>query len=116
DTILQTTDTNQQTITEVKIVTEDSSGKITSTLADFTADTLSPTAIKINGNTVETVSVDFAPTAGTSDPGGVDVTGLQDVPGVYVLVGTASGFDRLLATNIGTAYSNKDSFDVGAVS
>ena len=60
------------------------------------------------------MSVNFAPTVG--DPGGVDVTGLQDVPGVFVLVGTASGFDRLLATNIGTAYSNKDSFDVGAVS
>src|SRR5205823_3179949 len=37
-TTLQTTDTSQQTITEVKIVTEDSSGKITGTLADFTAD------------------------------------------------------------------------------
>ncbi|MDX8483114.1 hypothetical protein RFN28_32380 [Mesorhizobium sp. VK24D] len=114
-TTLQTTDTNQQTINEVKIVTEDSSGNITSTLADFTADA-SNYQVKLNGNTIETVSVDFAPTAGTTDSGGVDVTGLQDVPGVYILVGTAGSFDRLLATNIGTPYNNKDSFDVGAVS
>ncbi|MDG4898807.1 hypothetical protein P9272_35570, partial [Mesorhizobium sp. WSM4976] len=115
-TTLQTTDTNQQKITEVKIVTEDSSGHITgSPLADFklgelpALDTQSFTA----GGVSQTVTAHFAP---TGDTNGVDLAGLKLAPGEFILVSTATGFDRLEATNIGTVYNNKDSFDMGAVS
>ncbi|MDG4896878.1 DUF5801 repeats-in-toxin domain-containing protein, partial [Mesorhizobium sp. WSM4976] len=109
-TTLQTTDTNQQKITEVKIVTEDSSGHITGTLADFTGD---GTANFTNGGVSQSVTADFAP---TGDSNGVDLQGVKLAPGEFILVSTATGFDRLLATNIGTVYNNKDSFDMGAVS
>ncbi|WGS22466.1 hypothetical protein [Bradyrhizobium sp. ISRA463] len=99
-----------EAITEVKIVTEDSSGNITGTLADFTAD---GTATFTNGGVSQSVIADFGP---TGDSNGVDLQGLKQVPGEFILVSTATGFDRLLATNIGTVYSNKDSFDMGAVS
>ncbi|MDX8545911.1 hypothetical protein RFM41_19340, partial [Mesorhizobium sp. VK25A] len=112
-TTLQTTDTNQQQITEVKIVTEDSQGNITGTLADFTAD---GSKTFTSGGVSQTVTADFAPTAGSVDSNGVDLTGLKLAPGEFILVSTATGFDRLLATNIGTAYNNKNSFDMGAVS
>lgn len=91
-------------------MTEDSSGNVTGTLADFTAD---GTATFTNGGVSQSVIADFAP---TGDSNGVDLQGLKQVPGEFILVSTATGFDRLLATNIGTVYSNKDSFDMGAVS
>ncbi|WGR90931.1 hypothetical protein MTX20_20025 [Bradyrhizobium sp. ISRA435] len=103
-------DATHEAITEVKIVTEDSSGNVTGTLADFTAD---GTATFTNGGVSQSVIADFAP---TGDSNGVDLQGLKQVPGEFILVSTATGFDRLLATNIGTVYSNKDSFDMGAVS
>lgn len=109
-TTLQTTDTNQQAITDVKIVTEDSKGNVTSTLADFTA---SDTKTFTNGGVLQSVTAVFGPSGNSN---GVDLEGLPSVPGEFILVSTATGFDRLLATNIGTVYSNKDSFDMGAVS
>jgi hypothetical protein len=99
-----------EAITDVKIVTEDSNGNVTGTLADFTAD---GTKTFTNGGVSQSVTVDFGP---SGDSNGVDVLGLQKVSGEFVLVSTATGFDRLLATNIGTVYGNKNSFDMGAVS
>ncbi|MDX8483470.1 DUF5801 repeats-in-toxin domain-containing protein, partial [Mesorhizobium sp. VK24D] len=99
-----------EAITEVKIVTEDGSGNITGTLADFKAD---GTKSFSTGGVSQTVTADFGP---TGDTNGVDLTGVKLAPGEFILVSTATGFDRLLATNIGTVYNNKDSFDMGAVS
>ncbi|UCI05637.1 hypothetical protein [Mesorhizobium sp. B1-1-8] len=105
------TSATHEAITDVKIVTEDSSGHITAELADFTADGQQKTFSV--GGVSQTVTAHFAP---TGDSSGVDLTGLKLAPGEFILVSTATGFDRLLATNIGTVYGNKDSFDMGAVS
>ena len=59
------------------------------------------------------MTADFGP---TGDGLGVDLQGVKLAPGEFILASTATGFDRLLATNIGTVYGNKDSFDMGAVS
>jgi T1SS-143 domain-containing protein len=101
-----------EAITEVKIVTEDSSGNVTGTLADFTG---SGTKSFTNGGVSQSVTAVFGP---SGDSNGVDVENFQFVPGEFVLVSTnaATPYDRLLATNIGSVYSNKDSFDMGAVS
>ncbi|WP_208764084.1 DUF5801 repeats-in-toxin domain-containing protein, partial [Bradyrhizobium macuxiense] len=100
-----------EAVTEVKIVTEDSSGNVTAVLADFTGGDTTKTFT--NGGVSQTVEAKFAP---SGDTNGVDMIGLQQVPGEFILVSTATGFDRLLATNIGSVYSNKGTFDMGAVS
>jgi len=88
----------------------DSSGNET-VLADFTSD---GTKSITSGGKTESVTVDFGP---TGDLNGVDVQGLKYIPGVFVLASTATGFDRLLATNVDTTYNNAGhSFDMGAVS
>ncbi|OKO74231.1 hypothetical protein, partial [Bradyrhizobium sp. NAS96.2] len=100
-----------EAVTEVKIVTEDASGNVTSVLADFIGGDTTKTFT--NGGVSQTVEAKFAP---SGDSSGVDMLGLKQVPGEFILVSTATGFDRLLATNIGSVYSNKNSFDMGAVS
>ncbi|WP_181168048.1 hypothetical protein, partial [Mesorhizobium sp. B2-4-19] len=103
-------DSNQDAITEVKLVTFDSSGNET-LLADFTGSGTKPIT---SGGKTESVTVNFDP---TGDGNGVDVEGLKYIPGVYILASTADGFDRLVATNVDTTYNNANhSFDVGAVS
>ena len=103
----------QEKITEVKIATFDSMGNET-VLADFTA---SGSKTFTNGGVTQTVAAEFgAAKAGPTDANGVDVLGVQQVPGEYVLASTATGFDRLLATNIGNSYGNGVAFDMGAVS
>jgi hypothetical protein len=103
-------DSGQDAITEVKLVTFDSSGNET-VLADFTGD---ETKSITSGGKTESVTVNFEP---TGDGSGVDVEGLKYIPGVYILASTADGFDRLVATNVDTTYNNANhSFDVGAVS
>ncbi|MGX8014124.1 hypothetical protein ACVDG8_036745 [Mesorhizobium sp. ORM8.1] len=104
-----------EAITEVKIVTEDANGNITGTLADFNKGELpaADTQAFTTGGVTQTVTAHFTP---TGDSNGVDLTGLKLAPGEFILVSTATGFDRLEATNIGTVYGNKDSFDMGAVS
>jgi T1SS-143 domain-containing protein len=99
-----------EAITEVKLATFDSSGNET-VLADFTGD--GQKTITAGGKT-ETVTFNFAP---TGDANGVDVEGLKYIPGVFILASTATGFDRLLATNLDTTYGNAGhSFDMGTVS
>jgi T1SS-143 domain-containing protein len=99
-----------EAITEVKLATFDSQGNET-VLADFTKD---GTQTITSGGKTETVTVDFGP---IGDSNGVDVQGLKDIPGVFILASTATGFDRLLATNVDTLYGNANhSFDMGAVS
>ncbi|TPL08305.1 hypothetical protein FJ938_08595 [Mesorhizobium sp. B2-4-14] len=103
-------DSGQDAITEVKLVTFDSSGNET-VLADFTGD---GTKSITSGGKTESVTFNFAP---TGDVKGVDVEGLKYIPGVYILASTADGFDRLVATNVDTTYNNANhSFDVGPVS
>ncbi|TGS10273.1 hypothetical protein EN852_026735 [Mesorhizobium sp. M2E.F.Ca.ET.209.01.1.1] len=103
-------DSNQDAITEVKLVTFDSSGKET-VLADFTGNS---TKSITSGGKTESVTVNFDP---TGDSNGVDVEGLKYIPGVYILASTADGFDRLVTTNVDTSYNNAGhSFDVGPVS
>ncbi|UCI33502.1 beta strand repeat-containing protein [Mesorhizobium sp. B4-1-4] len=103
-------DSGQDAITEVKLVTFDSSGNET-VLADFTG---TGTKSITSGGKTESVTFNFAP---TGDVKGVDVEGLKYIPGVYILASTADGFDRLVATNVDTTYNNANhSFDVGPVS
>lgn len=110
------TDSGQDAITEVKLVTFDSSGNET-VLGDFKEDSLGGGAVTKSitaAGKTEAVTVNFGP---TGDGSGADVEGLKYIPGVYILATTADGFDRLVATNVDTTYNNANhSFDVGAVS